>query len=119
MSEQTDQYIAKRTAFVSARDEVEKLIQGMASVVHALHQNPERFAFSNVPGSAFPPEVIMSVNSVTADAKVWPTAAEINEKLAKLHATKSEMIDAWSRLSDAEQDSMQPPPGVQQERSRY
>jgi hypothetical protein len=61
----------------------------------------------------------MSANSVTADAKVWPTAAEINEKLAKLHATKSAMIDAWSRLSDAEQDSMQQPPGVQQERSRY
>jgi hypothetical protein len=76
-----------------------------------LQSIPERFSFANAQGG-FPPEVIMSRDSRSANGHDWPSADKINETLAKMHSAKTEMNNAWQRSSPIERDALQPPPGI-------
>jgi hypothetical protein len=111
MSTESDNYIAKRGEFIRVQRERDSVIQYLVQVTDSIKTNPEKFSFSNIKGAAgLPAEVALS--RVSADANKWPTAEDIQQRLLTWHKAKDQMIDAWHRVPEEEQQALQSPPGL-------
>jgi hypothetical protein len=112
MSAQSDDYIAKRTEFDKIQRDRDAIIEFLVKAVDQLKSHPDRFSFSNTPGSS-PGEVILSGSFSSVDGNKWPTAERIQAQLIQWHEAKRQLLDAWRGVPDSERGALQPPPAAQ------
>lgn len=110
MSAEIDNYIAKRAAFDDAALKREAVIAVVATVYSGL-QRPDKFMFANIEGK-FPAEIVMGTDSVSADARTWPTAQHIQDALAHWHKAKFELDQTWRAIPQDQRSALKPPPGM-------
>lgn len=89
---------------------IEKRVGDVADLLNflgnKLRQDPFNFIFSNVaqglPNGA-------SSRTVSANGSTWPTAPEIQAELARLHESRSQLMQAWAALPADTKSALQPP----------
>jgi hypothetical protein len=104
-----EEYLSARSDFIAVRGDLHKIRDLLATVACALQSRPERFAFKNSP-IGLPMGVVMTRDSVSVDARQWPTAEQIQEQLRKCHEARKKMLDSWNRIPSEHQSAMLPPP---------
>lgn len=111
MASSVETYLSARTEFITIQNELHKIRDTVATVASSLQSRPGHFMFSNLP-LGMPAEVGMSRDSVSVDAKQWPTAEQIQNKLRQWHEARDKMLSLWRGLPTEHQAAMQPPPGM-------
>jgi hypothetical protein len=105
-----DAYLQARAAFERANGAVTEIVNRVQKVANALRDSRPLFTFSNVEGSGFPPEVIMSRSSISEDGNAWPSAKSINLALMEWHKAKTAVDMAWSAIPPDQRNGLVAPP---------
>ena len=108
MAGETDRYLEARAAFARSSAEMDGVANTLQEVGVGLREHRSKFHFSNVP-TGLPMEAVMNPRSPTVDANRWLTADQIQQALARWHAARTEMTNAWSAIPRDIQPGLQPP----------
>ena len=91
-----------------ATNEVKGIQKIICEVGNSLQQ-PYELMVSNV-SVEFPPEVAMAGSIATLNANDWPNAKQIAQVLSNLHKKRSEVVNIWHSLSEADKKLVHSPP---------